>query len=55
MFVSELVREQMLKVKPQHGKQGYREHVLCTVYSMNSAVRVTETVYSTVCAMTLGN
>ena len=29
VIVSELVREQMLKVKPQHGKQVNREHVLC--------------------------
>ena len=34
----EQVREQMMKVKPQHRKQGNREHVLCVLCIMYSIV-----------------
>jgi hypothetical protein len=39
----EQVREQMLKMKPQHRKQGNREHVQC----VQCAVCIVRTVYST--------
>jgi ribosomal protein S26 len=38
----EQVREQMLKMKPQHRKQGNREHVQC----VQCAVCIVRTVYS---------
>ena len=43
LYISEQVCEQMLKVKPQHRKQGNREHVLY----VQCAVCIVRTVYST--------
>ena len=43
MYECEQVREQMLKMKPQHRKQGNREHVLCVQFT----VCIVCTVYST--------
>ena len=43
LYISEQVCEQMLKVKPQHRKQGNKEHVQC----VECTVYIVRTVYST--------